>query len=65
TSYDIKNKTISIKVFDFAYLDNDDRVIIHASPNYYNQAAFSDICIEMDELEQENYLMDNGLCYAK
>ncbi|CAG8738235.1 17832_t:CDS:1, partial [Racocetra fulgida] len=59
TSYDIKNKTILIEVFDFAYLDND-RVIICASPNYYNQAAFSDVCIEMDELKQDDYLTDNG-----
>ncbi|CAG8821491.1 19003_t:CDS:1, partial [Racocetra fulgida] len=56
--------TILIEVFDFAYLGNNDRVIIHAS-NYYNQAAFSDVCIEMDELEQDDYLTDNGLCYAK
>ncbi|KAF0413270.1 zn-finger domain-containing protein [Gigaspora margarita] len=54
-----------INVFDFAYLDNDNKVIIRAVSNYYNQAAFSDVCIEMDELEQNDYLTDNGMCYAK
>ncbi|CAG8717218.1 11778_t:CDS:2, partial [Scutellospora calospora] len=65
TSHDIKNNTIWIEVFDFAYLDNDNRVIICASLNYHNQAAFSNVCIEMDELEQDDYLTDYGSCYAK
>ncbi|CAG8549712.1 8705_t:CDS:2 [Dentiscutata erythropus] len=60
----IKYNTVLIEVFDFAYLNNDDKIIIRASSSYHNQAIFSDICIEMDELEQEDYLMDNGLCYA-
>ncbi|RIB26737.1 hypothetical protein C2G38_2029966 [Gigaspora rosea] len=65
TSYDIKHENILIEVFDFAYFDNDNRVNIRAVSNYYNQAAFSDVCIEMDELEQNDYLTDNGMCYAK
>ncbi|CAG8605001.1 33176_t:CDS:2 [Gigaspora margarita] len=65
TSYDIKHENILIKVFDFAYLDNDNRVIIRAVSNYYNQVAFSDVCIKIDELEQNDYLTDNGMCYAK
>jgi hypothetical protein len=52
-------------VCEYAYLDNNQNVIIHATPNYYGQASFSDIYVEMDESEQENYLTDNGLCYAK
>jgi len=65
TLQDIENETIQIEVFEFAYLDNDNRIIIRASPNYYGQAAFSDVCIEMDESEQDDYLTDNGLYYAK
>ena len=61
---DIENETIQIEVFEFAYLNNDHRVVIRASPNYYGQAAFSDICIEMDESENY-YLTDNGLIYGK
>jgi len=53
-------------LFEFAYLDNDNyRIIIRATPNYYGQAAFSDVCVEMDESEYDDYLTDNGLCYAK
>ncbi|CAG8603524.1 2192_t:CDS:2, partial [Gigaspora rosea] len=61
----IKYENILIEVFDFAYLDNDNRVIICAVSNYYNQTAFSDICIEVDELEQKDYLTNNRMCYAK
>ena len=51
---------------EFAYLNNhNNKVIIRASPNYYGQKAFSDICIKMDESNQENYLTDDGLCYIK
>ncbi|CAG8582324.1 8262_t:CDS:2, partial [Gigaspora rosea] len=60
----IKNNTISIEVFDFAYLNNNNKAI-RASLNYHNQAIFSDVCVEMNELEQDDYLTDNGLCYAK
>lgn len=60
---DIENETIKINVFEFAYLDNN--VVIRATPNYYGQASFSDVCVEMDESEQDDYLTDNGLCYAK
>ncbi|CAB4480045.1 unnamed protein product [Rhizophagus irregularis] len=65
TLQEIENETIQIEVFEFAYLDNDYKVVIRASPNYYGQTAFSDICVEMDESEQNDYLSDNGLCYAK
>ncbi|CAG8792058.1 32809_t:CDS:2, partial [Gigaspora margarita] len=64
-SQDIEKETISIEVFKFAYLNNDYKVAIRASSNYYRQVAFSDVCVEMDESEQDNYLTDNGLCYAK
>ncbi|KAF0551138.1 hypothetical protein F8M41_023556 [Gigaspora margarita] len=60
----IKNNAILIEVFDFAYLNNDNK-IIRASLNYHNQAIFSDVCVEMNESEQDDYLTDNGLCYAK
>ncbi|GES84109.1 hypothetical protein GLOIN_2v1783703 [Rhizophagus clarus] len=60
---DIENETIKINVCEFAYLDNN--IIIRATPNYYGQASFSDVCVEMDESEQGDYLTDNGLCYAK
>ncbi|CAB5345933.1 unnamed protein product [Rhizophagus irregularis] len=63
---DIENETIKINVSEFAYLDNSqNHIIICATPNYYGQACFSDVCIEMDESEQDDYLTDNGLCYAK
>ena len=62
---DIENEIIKINVVEFAYLDNDNNVIICATPNYYGQASFSDVCVEMDESEQDDYLTDNGLCYAK
>ena len=63
---DIENDEIQIEVFEFAYLDNEDhKIIIRASPNYYGQAVFSDVCVEMDESEQDDYSTDNGLCYVK
>ncbi|PKK58639.1 hypothetical protein RhiirC2_720382 [Rhizophagus irregularis] len=63
---DIENETIKINVSEFAYLDNSqDHIIIRVTPNYYGQACFSDVCVEMDESEQDDYLTDNGLCYAK
>ncbi|RGB28738.1 hypothetical protein C1646_767459 [Rhizophagus diaphanus] len=65
TLQEIENETIQIEVFEFAYLDNDYKIIIRASPNYYGQTAFSNICVEMDESKQNDYLSDNGLCYAK
>ncbi|CAB4444478.1 unnamed protein product [Rhizophagus irregularis] len=64
--HDIENEAIQIEVFEFAYLDNDHKVVIRASPNYYGQAVFLDVCIEMDESELNDYSTDNdGLCYAK
>ena len=62
---DIENEIIQIEVFEFAYLDNDHKVVIRTSPNYYGQAVFSDVCVKMDESEQDDYSTDNGLCYAK
>jgi hypothetical protein len=62
---DVEHETVWIEVFESAYLDNDHKIIIRATPNYYGQAAFSDVCIEMDKSEQDDYLTDNGLCYAK
>ncbi|CAG8517508.1 19993_t:CDS:2 [Racocetra persica] len=62
---DIMNETISIEVFEFAYLDNEYKMTIYVSPNYHGQVAFSDVCVEMDESEHNDYLTDNGLCYAK
>ncbi|GES82464.1 hypothetical protein GLOIN_2v1488090 [Rhizophagus clarus] len=43
---DIENETIKINVCEFAYLNNN--VIVRATPNYYGQASFSDVCIEME-----------------
>jgi hypothetical protein len=63
--HDIKNETVQIEVFEFAYLSNDHKLVIRASPDYYGKAAFSDVCVEMDKSEQDDYLTDNGLCYAK
>ncbi|CAG8787283.1 28945_t:CDS:1, partial [Racocetra persica] len=60
-SQDIKNKTVFIEIFEFAYLENGYKVIIRASPNYHSQVVFSDVCVEMDKSEQEDYLMNNGL----
>ncbi|CAG8621007.1 19495_t:CDS:2, partial [Racocetra persica] len=65
SSQEIENEAVLIEVFEFAYLDNDYKVTIHASSNYYGQAVFSNVCVEMDKSEQDNYLTDNGLCYAK
>ncbi|CAG8520749.1 3416_t:CDS:1 [Racocetra fulgida] len=62
---DIENETVLIEVFKHAYLDNDNKIIIRASSNYHGCEAFSDVCIEMDESEQNDYLTDGGLCYAK
>ncbi|CAG8742062.1 29563_t:CDS:2, partial [Racocetra persica] len=28
-------------------------------------SSFSNICVEIDKSEQDNYLTDNSLCYAK
>ncbi|CAG8646866.1 2985_t:CDS:2 [Gigaspora rosea] len=60
SSQDIEKEAISIEVFEFAYLDNDYKVTICASSNYYGQVAFSDVCVKMDESEQDDYLTDNG-----
>ena len=65
TLQEIENETIQIDIFEYAYLDNNNKIIIRASPNYYGKAIFSDVCIEMDKAEQGDYLTDNGLCYAK
>ncbi|CAB5362887.1 unnamed protein product [Rhizophagus irregularis] len=65
SSHDIESEVIEIKVFGSAYLENEHKIIIRASPNYYEQAAFSDVCVKMDESEQDDYLTDNGFCYAK
>jgi hypothetical protein len=65
TLQEIENETIQIEVFEYAYLDNNYKVVIRASPNYHGQAIFSDVCVEMDESEQNDYWTDNGLCYAK
>ncbi|CAG8760212.1 1831_t:CDS:2, partial [Racocetra fulgida] len=62
---DIENETILIEAFEHAYLDNDYKVIIRASSNYYGQKAFLDVCVEMDESEQNDYLTDGSLYYAK
>ncbi|GBC03319.1 hypothetical protein RclHR1_05070003 [Rhizophagus clarus] len=65
TFQEIEDETIQIEIFEFAYLDNDYKVVICASSNYHGQAIFSDVCVEMDESEQDDYWTDNGLCYAK
>ena len=63
---DIEKETVWIEVFEYAYLDNNnDKIIIRTFPNYYGQAIFSDVCVEMDESEQDDYWADNGTCYAK
>ncbi|CAI2182739.1 15776_t:CDS:2, partial [Funneliformis geosporum] len=56
---DIENETIQIKVIEFAYLNINHKVIIYITSDYFRQVAFSDICIEMDESEQNDYLTDN------
>ncbi|CAB5391216.1 unnamed protein product [Rhizophagus irregularis] len=63
TGRKVKNQaSISHRLMpDFSLFD----LCIRATPNYYGQACFSDICVEMDESEQDDYLTDNGLCYAK
>ncbi|CAG8543569.1 15697_t:CDS:2 [Funneliformis caledonium] len=48
---DIDNEMVQIEVFKFAYLDKNNRVVVRASPNYYEQAAFFDVCVEMDKSE--------------
>ncbi|RIB20125.1 hypothetical protein C2G38_2180083 [Gigaspora rosea] len=65
TLQNIENETVFIETFDFAYLNNDYKVVIHASSNYYGQGAFSNVCVEMDKSEENDYLTDDGLCYAK
>lgn len=65
TLHEIENEIINIEIFEFAYLDNDYKIVIRASPDYYGQAIFSDVCVEMDTSEQDDYYTDNGLCYAK
>ncbi|CAG8756932.1 27501_t:CDS:2 [Gigaspora margarita] len=62
TLQNIENEPVFIEIFDFTYLNNNYKVVIHASSNYYSQGAFSDICIEMDKSEENDYLTDDGLC---
>ncbi|PKY51910.1 hypothetical protein RhiirA4_470751 [Rhizophagus irregularis] len=60
TFQEIENETIQIDIFEYAYLlDNNNKIVICASPNYYGKAIFSDVCIEMDEVEQGDYLTND------
>ena len=38
---------------------------VRAKSNYYNAPAFSDVAVNMNEEEAENYNTVNGVCFAK
>ncbi|CAG8728703.1 7332_t:CDS:2, partial [Funneliformis caledonium] len=52
--------TENIKNWSLQDIDNETVQI-----EVFEQAAFSDVCVEIDKAEQDDYLTDNGLCYAK
>lgn len=52
-----------IKWYTNAFVGGTD--IVRAKSNYYNASAFSNIAINMNEEEAEEYNTVDGICFAK
>ncbi|CAG8557576.1 9276_t:CDS:2, partial [Funneliformis mosseae] len=59
---DINNETITIKWYGSVISSSN---TIWANSNWYQQAVFDDISINMHNDEIENYITSNGMCFGK
>jgi hypothetical protein len=58
----ILNET-KINIYGSVTLENG--AIMRATSSYHGKAWFSDIAIEMDSEESDDYISDQGLCYGQ
>ncbi|CAG8545868.1 10399_t:CDS:2 [Funneliformis caledonium] len=59
---DINNETITIKWYGSVISSSN---TIWANSNWYQQAVFDNISINMHNNEIENYITSNGMCFGK
>src|SRR3954468_4785745 len=60
---DVNYETITIKWYSLAVISNSDP--IWANSNWYKQAVFDNISINMRSDEIENYITYEGMCFRK
>ena len=60
---EINNATIFIKWYNSAVISSSDT--IRANSNWYHQAVFDNISINMNSNEIENYVTNDGMCFGK
>jgi hypothetical protein len=59
----MNNEDVLIKWYRSATISSSDT--IRATSNWYNQAIFDNISINMDVNESEDYITHNGMCFGK
>ena len=60
---EVDNENIIIKTFTYFKLENNQ--FVRATNLWYGEPLFTNIAIEMDYEEVNEYANDSGLCYAK
>ncbi|CAB4437322.1 unnamed protein product [Rhizophagus irregularis] len=60
---DVNYETITIKWYSSAVISSSDS--IRANSNWYKQAVFDNISINMHSEEVENYITQDGMCFGK
>lgn len=60
---DVNDEIITIKWYSSAVISSSDT--IQANSNWYKQAVFDNISINMHSDEIENYITNDGICYGK
>lgn len=63
TNNNMDNDTITIKWYSSAIISSSDT--IRANSNWYQQAVFDNISINMHSDEIENYITSDGMCFGK
>jgi len=60
---DVNDETITIKWYSSAVISSSDT--IQANSNWYQQAIFNNISINMNSDEIEDYTTNDGMCFGK
>jgi hypothetical protein len=60
---EVDNENIIIKTFTYFKLENNQ--FVRATNSWYGEPLFTNIAIEMNDEEVDEYANDGGLCYAK
>jgi hypothetical protein len=63
TNNDVNDETITIKWYSSAVISSSDT--IRANSNWYQQAVFDNISINMNSDEIKNYITSDGMCFGK